>query len=213
MNDKNESLPIEDEEIIDDSIEIEELPEEEPTEHHVPKKLIVAVATVLALLLALGLATYAISQLKVTVDENYFKTGSIDINLNGGEPVIEKHEFTFEPGMTVTKDFFVENPTETSSGDVYYKLYLKDVEGDLADVLILTVCDGDDVLYSGTAADFTDKNVQAAEKALKPGEKRDLTITFYYPWESGNETQSDDLSFTLWATAVQTKNNDGKAFD
>lgn len=211
MIDKNNSIPSEDEEIIDDSIEIEELPEtEEQTEHHAPKKLIIAVATVLALLLALGIATYAISTLKVFVEENYFKTGSVDVNLNDGKPVIEAHEFIFEPGMTVTKSFFVQS---ISTWEVYYKLYMTDVKGELADVLIITVADGDNVLYQGTASDFTRSNTTLSTGTLQVDEKRDLTISFYYPRESGNETQSDDLSFTLWAEVVQTKNNPDALFD
>lgn len=216
MSDNNENRPMDDDILdtpIDDSIEIEPLPEEEPTAHHVPKKLIIAVATVLALLLALGLATYAISRLEVAVNNNYFETGSIDLNLNDGKPVIEPDEFRFEPGMTVKKDFFIENPAATSSGDVYYKLYLKDVKGELADVLVLTVADGSDILYTGTATNFTEANAKTADALLAVGETRTLTITFYYPREAGNDTQNDDLSFVLWARAVQTKNNPGKAFD
>lgn len=220
MSDKNNSLPLEDDDIvIDDSIEIEELPEEEPTAHHVPKKLIIAVATVVALLLALGLATYALSRsVEVSVKDNSFTTGSIGVNLNDGDPVITPEEFRFEPGMTVKKNFFIENPKEdesgaiVGSGDVYYKIYLDEVEGDLADVLIITVAHGEDTLYKGTASNFTQGNAKVADDVLKLDQRHNLTITFYYPKEAGNDTQNDTLSFRLMAVAVQTKNNDEKAF-
>lgn len=61
--------------------------------------------------------------------------------------MIRPDEFLFEPGMTVKKDFFIEND---STGTVYYRLYFAGVSGDLADVLEVTVKDGNKTLYSGT---------------------------------------------------------------
>ena len=132
------------------------------------------------------------------------------INLNNGEPVIREHEFLFEPGMTVEKEFFIENE---STWDVYYRIYLDNVSGGLADVLTVTIRDGEKILYTGTASELTRQNVIAADDTLKIGQRRSLTVIFHYPEDKGNDTQNLDLTFTMCAEATQTKNNPNKLFD
>ena len=144
------------------------------------------------------------------MENNLFHTGIVKINLNDGKPVIEEHEFLFEPGMTVKKDFFIENQ---STWDVYYKLYFTDVEGGLADVLDITVKDGEKILYSGKASDLTKESVGAANDVLKLNERRNLTVYFHFPEEAGNSTQNLVLTFSMSADAVQTKNNPNKLFN
>lgn len=112
--------------------------------------------------------------------------------------------------MTVKKDFFIEND---SSWDVYYRIYLENVSGGLADVLEITVKDGDRAMYSGTASELTQQNVTAADDTLKIGQKRNLTVYFHFPEDKGNETQNLDLTFTMCAEATQTKNNPNRLFD
>lgn len=112
--------------------------------------------------------------------------------------------------MTVKKDFFIKND---STWDVYYRLYLDNVSGGLADVLTVTVKDGIKTLYSGTASELTRQNVVAADDTLKTGQRRNLTVVFHYPETAGNDTQSLDLTFTLCAEATQTKNNPNKLFN
>lgn len=174
------------------------------------KKLTGGIAAIVILAICLCVTTFALVYASVSVENNLFHTGDVKINLNDGEPVIREHEFLFEPGMTVKKDFFIEN---NSTWDVYYRLYFDNVSGGLADVLEITVKDGDKTLYSGTANELTKQNVVAADDTLKIGQKRNLTVYFYYPENSGNETQNLDLTFTLCADATQTKNNPNKLFD
>ena len=90
------------------------------------------------LLICLCVSSYALFYDSVSVKENIFQTGIIDINLNDGKPVIEEDEFLFEPGMTVQKNFFIEN---NSNWAVYYRLYLDDIDGGLSDVLEITLSD------------------------------------------------------------------------
>ena len=80
-------------------------------------------------------------------------------------------------------------------------------------MLEITVSDGDRVLYSGTAKSLSAENVTAADDYLKLKERKDLTVTFHFPEEKGNETQNLDLEFTLCAVGVQTKNNPNRLFD
>lgn len=174
------------------------------------KKLTGSIVAVIVLAICLCVTTFALVWATLTVDNNLFHTGSVKINLNDGKPVIEEHEFLFEPGMTVKKDFFLENE---STWDVYYKLYLNNVRGGLADVLEITVKDGDKVLYHGTAAELNRTDVGAADDILRLHERRELTVYFYFPEKSGNSTQDMTLTFDMCADAVQTKNNPNKLFD
>lgn len=173
------------------------------------KKLTRGIITVIILAVCLCITTFALMWETLSVENNLFSTGQVKINLNDGKPVIEEHEFLFEPGMTVKKDFFLENE---STCDVYYKLYFDNVNGGLADVLQITVKDGDKTLYQGTAAELNRTEVAVADDALKIKERRELTVYFYFPEEAGNSAQNLTLTFDMCADAVQTKNNPNKLF-
>lgn len=179
-------------------------------ENKTAKRLTGGIIAIVALAVCLCITTFALVYASVSVENNLFHTGKVKINLNDGKPVIREHEFIFEPGMTVKKDFFIEND---STWDVYYRIYLENVSGGLKDVLEITVKDGDRALYSGTASELTQQNVTAADDILKIGQKRNLTVYFHFPEDKGNETQNRDLTFTMCAEATQTKNNPNRQFD
>ena len=178
------------------------------------KKISIRILVVVTVLVCMFTAGYAAVVLSDTVEDNYFHTGTVEINLNDGKPVITADEFLFEPGMTVVKDFFLENK---STWAVYYKLYFSNVEGALGDVLEISIYpkgEPENVLFSGVMSNMTRLKVRAAkDDALDIGEKMDLTIAFHYPEEAGNETQELELSFELCADAVQTKNNPEQQFE
>ena len=179
-------------------------------ENKTAKRLTGGIVAIVALAVCLCITTFALVYASVSVENNLFHTGKVKINLNDGKPVIREHEFIFEPGMTVKKDFFIEND---STWDVYYRIYLENVSGGLKDVLEITVKDGDRALYSGTASELTQQNVTAADDTLKIGQKRNLTVYFHFPEDKGNETQNLDLTFTMCTEATQTKNNPNRLFD
>lgn len=179
-------------------------------ENKTAKRLTGGIVAIVALAVCLCITTFALVYASVSVENNLFHTGKVKINLNDGKPVIREHEFIFEPGMTVKKDFFIEND---STWDVYYRIYLENVSGGLADVLEITVKDGDRAMYFGTASELTQQNVTAADDTLKIGQKRNLTVYFHFPEDKGNETQNLDLTFTMCAEATQTKNNPNRLFD
>ena len=168
------------------------------------------IAVLLALML--GVTTFALITSMVEVKDNHFDTGVVKINLNDGNPVIREDEYLFEPGMRVVKDFFIENE---GSIDAYYKIYLEDVKGDLADVLQLTIREKgtDKILYQGTAKDLTRGSAAVDEAVLSAGERKNLTIRFYFPKERGNEAQDKTLSFKMGATATQVRNNPDRSFE
>lgn len=174
------------------------------------KKLTGGIIAIVILAVCLLITTFALVYASVSVENNLFHTGEVKLNLNDGKSLIQEHEFVFEPGMTVNKDFFIEND---STWDVYYRLYLDNVSGGLADVLTVTVKDGEKILYSGTANELTEHSAIAADDTLKIGQRRNLTVVFYYPENKGNDTQNLDLTFTMCADATQTKNNPNKLFN
>lgn len=174
------------------------------------KKLTGYIITVVILAVCLCITTVAIVLASVSVKNNLFQTGSIKINLNDGHSIIGDGEFLLEPGMTVKKDFFIKNE---STFDVYYKLYFNNVSGGLADVLEITIKDGDKVLFHGTPAELNRADTAAADDILRVNDRRDLIIYFYFPDETGNSAQNKTLIFDFCADAVQTKNNPNKLFD
>ncbi len=174
------------------------------------KKFTLSIIWVILLAVALSITTFAIVYSMVSVESNLFTTGILQINLNDGNPIITQDEHLMEPGATVKKDFFIENQ---STCDVYYKLYFQNVSGGLADVLIVTIYDGDTVIAEGTPSELTRENVKAAETPLGMGEKKELQISFHFPENAGNSAQDQTLSFDFAADAVQTKNNPDKTFD
>lgn len=180
-------------------------------ENNTARRLTLGILLILLLSCCLVITTFALVFSMVEVTDNYFHTGTVDINLNDGKPIIEEHEFLFEPGMTVKKDFFLENK---STWDVYYKIYFDKVTGGLADVLHVTITENTGkVLFQGKAKDLTRANVGAADDVLKLRETKVLTAYFHFPEEAGNGAQNLRLSFEVCADAVQTKNNPYKLFD
>ena len=180
------------------------------TERKTRSRLTGGIIAVIVLAVCLVVTTVALAYSIASVRDNTFATGGVRINLNDGEPVIRPDEFLFEPGMTVNKEFFIENE---STWDVYYRPYFDQVSGGLADVLEVTILDGDKTLYSGKAAELTKQNIAAADDLLRVGERRTLTARFHFPEDSGNAAQNLSLSFTLCADATQTKNNPDRLFD
>lgn len=180
------------------------------TDKTTAKKLTGGIIAIIVLAVCLCITTFALVWASVSVENNLFHTGSVEINLNDGKPVIHENEFIFEPGMTVQKTFFIENK---STWPVYYKLYLDHVSGGLADVLEISIKDGDTILYRGTADELDRQSVAAADDILEIKEKKTLTIVFHFPEDKGDSTQNLDLTFTLCADATQTKNNPDRLFD
>ena len=79
------------------------------TERKTRSRLTGGIIAVIVLAVCLVVTTVALAYSIASVRDNTFATGGVRINLNDGEPVIRPDEFLFEPGMTVKKDFFIEN--------------------------------------------------------------------------------------------------------
>lgn len=174
------------------------------------KRLLMGMFLVVFLVFGLAVTSFALVYQKVAVEDNLFETGIVSINLNDGKPIITEEELLFEPGMTVVKDFFLEN---NSTGDVYYKLYFANIEGDMSEVLEVTVKDDDRILYNGILSELIPENMEAADDLLREGEKRELAIWFHLPEEIESEIENCKVSFDINADAVQAVNNLDRQFD
>ena len=128
------------------------------------KKFTISIIIIIILMICFITTTFALINNKVTVEDNEFQTGIVDIQISELEPIYSKefdpqysdmepselenyNKFLFEPGMLVAYSFSI---TNNSTTDVYYRLYLdiqEDEETDepgeidtgLADLLEVTV--------------------------------------------------------------------------
>lgn len=179
------------------------------SEKSTAKRLTGGIIAVITLAICLFFTTFALVFASVSIENNFFTTGTVEINLNDDKQIISEDEFLFEPGVTVRKDFFVENK---SSCSVYYRIYFDSVSGGLSDVLEITIKDGEKVLYSGTSRTLGEQSVLAADDILLQNEKRNLTVCFHFPENGENTAQNASLNFTVCAEATQVKNNPNKLF-
>ena len=172
-------------------------------------KLILSLIILIILLVTLSFVTFSLVYSIVSVDNNIFRTGSVSINLNDGKPVIEAEDSNFAPGKTIEERFFIQNDSTYS---VYYRLYFSNLSGDMANVIDVTIYNGEEILYEGKPSELTKDKVLAANDELLINERRELRIVFVFPDDAGNVVDSM-LTFDICADATQTKNNPDKYFD
>ncbi len=175
------------------------------------RRLTLRIVLVVLLCLLLSIASFAAGYYLYRVSDNQFQTGTIDIDLNGGAPVITAGEYLFEPGVTVEKEFYIQN---NSTWAVYFRLFFEEDAGALGDILLVTLLDADGTeLHTGRLNDFTDRQNPIYQGELAVDQRRVMTLRFHFPEEAGNRWQAEELEFRLSAVAVQTKNNPDKEFD
>jgi hypothetical protein len=123
----------------------------------------------------------------------------VKLNVNDGKPIFEENDFPFEPGRTIKKEFFIENQ---SSRNVYYRIYFDNIQGQLADVIIVTIKNEEKILYSGKIKALIRNSKPIIDDILKNGQRRYLTAYFYLPEIKMDVEQNYDLAFTLCAETI-----------
>lgn len=169
-----------------------------------------SIAAIVILFGMLAVTTWALIASFVTVEENMFQMGTVEIELNGGQTIFDGTDLNIEPGHTVKKEFTIENK---GTADVYYRLYLENVTGSLQEVLRFEIYDGEKQLFEGTAAELNKETPCIGEEELKVGETKMLTALVKMEESAGNAYQTGGISFDVTADAVQAKNNPEKAFE
>ncbi len=145
-----------------------------------------------------------------TVENNEFTTGVVAISLSNESTAVGGGDILLEPGATSEKVFKL---TNDSTCEVYYKLYFSNIEGELADVLEITVLSEDEEIFAGIMSEMTRESAAAADEALGIGEEKELKVLFHMPEECGNEAQAQSITFDMNVDAVQSVNNPDKAFE
>lgn len=169
------------------------------------------------ILLAAGLVgtSYALAISHIGVKNNTFETGDVCLDLNGGRPILYRETYDdtewnllLEPGMTVIRSFYIKN---NSTCDVYYRIYMENISGNLSEILMLKIKNDNKVLFCGNPKEMTKQAFSAS--ILAKGKTEYLTAEFYYPEGADNAGQGRELSFTLCADATQVPNNPGQRFE
>ncbi|RDB57122.1 hypothetical protein C1879_07780 [Paraeggerthella hongkongensis] len=162
---------------------------------------------VVAALLLVAAAAWALIWARASLPQSVFETGSVAVQLNDGHPVFPEGSVSLEPGSTVVREFSVGN---TGTADVFYRIYLENLQGGLASALDVRVFRGETMLYQGSALGLEQRDACVSDKVLAPGQTDVLRIEVRMADGSGNGYQGEDVSFDLCAQVVQTKNNEGR---
>jgi len=178
--------------------------------NHTRKKAVGSIVMIAVLFLMLVVTTYALVASFVSVEDNAFETGMVQIELNGGRTVFDGSDMNIEPGHSLVRAFTVEN---TGSADVHYRLYLENVEGALQEALTFSIYDGDKLLFTGQAKDFSKQSSCTSETPLAAGETRTLTAIVKMDESAGSAYQTAGITFDMTAEAVQAKNNPDRLFE
>ncbi len=171
------------------------------------RRLINAVSSVLVLVCLLTTATMAYEYSIKQVDDNLFTTGEVSIELRREQ---EAYSRVIYPNDTVEESFTIRN---NGTCDVFYKVYVSNIQGELAKWLEVTVKTDGKVLFSGNMEEFNGAEDSKAVDVLKYGEEKTLTVTIHMSEDSDNSAQGLKLSYDLNVDAVQTKNNHDAQFD
>lgn len=172
------------------------------------RKVYGSIFIVLVLSVMLALTTVALFASVLTSEDNFFETAQVKIDVNDGQVLFDGN-MHIEPGMTLKEDLVIKN---LSTVDVYYRLYLENVDGALKDALIFKIYDGEELLYSASAADFSEQNPFVGQEILQPDQTKTLSLCVRMKETAGNMYQQQSIQFDLSANAVQAKNNPDKEF-
>lgn len=178
-------------------------------EQQLKKKLTVMIVTVVLLSIGLTLTSFALATSIAQVRNNRFAMSmGVELTINDGKPVVDVTNMVFAPGETYQSEFPIAN---LGTFDVWYRVYFTDVEGVLKDYITVTIKEADGtVLCKGTMSELGSNKV--AVSSLAAGEKKTLTIEFYFSSEAGNTAQGQSVSFNITANATQKQNNPDKDF-
>ena len=178
-------------------------------EQKLKKKLMFMIVTVILLICGLTVTSFALVSSIVSIRNNRFTMSmGVELTVNDGKPVVDVTDMVYEPGGTYVSEFPIAN---LGTFDVWYRVYFTDVNGALKDYITVTIKEADGtVLCKGTMSELSSDKV--AVSSLAAGEKKTLTIEFYFSSEAGNAAQGQSVSFNITANATQKQNNPDKDF-
>ena len=178
-------------------------------EQNLKKKLTMMIVTVVLLSIGLTVTSCALASSIAQVRNNRFTMSmGVELTINDGKPVVDVTDMVYESGGTYQSEFPIAN---LGTFDVWYRVYLTGVDGELKDDITVTIKEKDGTILSkGTMNQLTaDK---AMTGSLAAGEEKTLTIEFYFSPDADNSAQGQTVSFNITADATQKKNNPDKDF-
>ena len=178
-------------------------------EQKLKKKLMFMIVTVILLICGLTVTSFALVSSIVSIRSNRFAMSmGVELTVNDGNPVVDVTNMVYEPGGTYTSEFPIAN---LGTFDVWYRVYLTGVTGELQDDIIVTIKEKDGtVLCKGKMNQLTADKVMIG--SLAAGESKTLTIEFYFSPDADNSAQGQTVSFNITADATQKKNNSDRDF-
>ena len=179
------------------------------SERKLKRKLNIMIVTVVLLSLGLTVTSFALaSSIALVRNIRFTMSMGVELTINDGKPVVDVTDMVYEPGGTYVSEFPIAN---LGTFDVWYRVFFTDVNGALKDYITVTIKEADGtVLCKGTMSELSSDKV--AVSSLAAGEKKTLTIEFYFSSEAGNAAQGQSVSFNITANATQKQNNPNKDF-
>lgn len=178
-------------------------------EQKLKKKLMFMIVTVILLICGLTVTSFALVSSIVSIRNNRFTMSmGVELTVNDGKPVVDVTDMVYEPGGTYVSEFPIAN---LGTFDVWYRVYLTGVTGELQDDITVTIKEKDGtVLCKGMMNQLTADKVMTG--SLAAGESKTLTIEFYFSPDADNSAQGQTVSFNITANATQKQNNPDKDF-
>ncbi|MDR1628918.1 MAG: hypothetical protein LBS36_01690 [Oscillospiraceae bacterium] len=173
------------------------------------RRLIVCLSAIAILFVMLVITTYALVYSMVALDGSFFDNAYVALDLNQGKPVFSVRDTKLAPGGSFSKPFTI---TNRGTVDVWYRIYLEDVRGTLAEAVDCEIYEGGELVHSGRLSELTQNGAYVSISGLAVNETRTLTAVLKMPGGTPNDYNGGWVTFDLAADAVQLRNNPGKLF-
>ncbi len=179
-------------------------------ERRLKKKLNIMILTVALLVCGLTVTSFALADAVAEIRSNRFAmSAGINLKINGSngdvQSVVDMNDILFEPGGTYRSEFSISNPSDL---DLWYRVSLTNVEGNLKDDITVTIKESDGyVLAKGKMDDL-----KVFVSALESKKEKTIYIEFYFSPNADNSAQGQTVSFNVKVDATQSKNNQSQVF-
>lgn len=174
------------------------------------RRLVVCLSAIAVLFLMLVVTTYALVYSMVALDGSFFDNAYVALDLNQGKPVFSVRDTKLAPGGSFSKPFTI---TNRGTADVWYRIYMENVKGTLAQAIDCEIYEDGELVFSGRLADMTRHGAYVSAQGLAVGETTILTAVLKMPGSTTNDYNGGWVTFDLAADGVQLRNNPEKLFE
>ncbi len=117
------------------------------------------------------------------------------ISINDGN-IFDEDGLVYAPGETRTSPLIIKN---NGFHDVYYKIYLDNVRGELKDSIIFKIYLDDKLMHCVLASEFNKSHPFISNKPIKVKETHTYVLEIEIMCDIGNEFQNQILNFDIVA--------------